>query len=507
MTTDDSSPADKPKMEGLGGLVAILIAIVLGVFLGLAYGKQMWRAGGGPAAEIARLEATRQQKQELADDIEANDPQEAARLRGQIPQIEDRLAEVQQEAQQHPPGRGLAYAAWELCKFCGDLFIQALKLLVVPLVITSMVCGITSLGDVRQVGRVGAWTVIYYLSTSGIAVVLGIILVQVIQPGIGTDDTFAYVSEDVTGAAGATPIETLLNVVRGRPGDPSSGMIPANIFLAASETNVLALIAFALLFGGALTTIGRPGQLVIDVFHGANEAIMKIVRLVMWFAPLGIFGLVVYNIAKEGGGEAFGRQLAKLGWYVATVTIGLALHGLVLSFLLWLLAARNPLTYMLGVSRALLTALTTSSSSATLPITIECVEENGVSNRSAGFVLPLGATVNMDGTALYEAVAVVFIAQSIGHPLSLAALVIIFLTATLAAIGAAGIPSAGLVTMVIVLTAVDLPITGIGLILAIDWFLDRLRTTINVYGDAVGAGIIDRHVGRHGGMGAFSDAL
>jgi Na+/H+-dicarboxylate symporter len=291
MTAVESKPTDTPKKEGLGGLIAIMIAIVLGVIVGLGYGKQMWWAGGGPALEIERLEATLAQKEQLATEVEPEDPQEAERLRGHIPQIQQRLAEVEQEAQEHPPGRGLAYAVWEVSRFCGDLFIQALKLLVVPLVITSMVCGITSLGDVRQVGRVGFWTVFYYLSTGAIAVVLGIVLVQVIRPGLGADDTFAYVTENVRSTAGATPIETLLNVVRGRPGDPSSGMIPSNIFLAASETNVLALIVFALLFGGALTTIGKPGQLVIDVFHGANEAIMKMVHLVMWLAPVGIFGL------------------------------------------------------------------------------------------------------------------------------------------------------------------------------------------------------------------------
>ena len=168
---------------------------------------------------------------------------------------------------------------------------------------------------------------------------------------------------------------------------------------------------------------------------------------------------------------------------------------LILSVVLRLLTGRNPIAYIYGVSRALLTAVTTASSSATLPVTIECVEENcGVSPKSAGFVLPLGATVNMDGTALYEAVAVIFIAQSMGVQLDMAALVIIFLTATLAAVGAAGIPEAGLVTMVIVLTAVGLPIGGIGIILAIDWYLDRLRTTVNVYGDAIGAGIIDHYV-------------
>ncbi len=290
-------------------------------------------------------------------------------------------------------------------------------------------------------------------------------------------------------------LATLLNVIRGQPGEPHSGMIPSNIFLAAGETNVLALIVFSLVFGGAVTTLGKQGQILVDFFQAANEAIMKIVDLVMWFAPVGIFGLVAYNIAKNGGGEAFAEDVSKLAKYVLTVCGGLGIHGIVLATVVCLFGRHNPIVFTFGMARALLTALTTSSSSATLPVTIACVEENnGVSPRSAGFVLPLGATVNMDGTALYEAVAVVFIAQSLGIDLSIGQLIVIFLTSTLAAIGAAGIPSAGLVTMVIVLTAVRLPVTGIGLILAIDWFLDRLRTTINVYGDAVGAAVIDRYV-------------
>ncbi|HID76986.1 MAG TPA: dicarboxylate/amino acid:cation symporter [Planctomycetaceae bacterium] len=180
----------------------------------------------------------------------------------------------------------------------------------------------------------------------------------------------------------------------------------------------------------------------------------------------------------------------------STVLGGLAIHLVVLSFVLWAVGRRNPFTYLCGVGQALLTAFSTASSSATLPVTMECVEEMDVSEESSGFVLPLGATINMDGTALYEAVAAIFIAQSAGIPLGLTALVIIFLTATLAAIGAPGIPEAGLVTLVIVLSAVHLPAAGIGTILAIDWFLDRNRTAVNAFGDSVGAAVIDRYFGR-----------
>ncbi len=437
------------------------------------------------------------QKVQFADQRAAADnPQEAARLRSHLPKIDERLADaraLQQQVEQQGVST-LASFAWQFTTFCGDLFLRALTLLVIPLVVTSMVCGITSLGDIRRVGRTGLRTIVYYMITTAIAVVIGITLVQIIKPGTGTDDTFAYVSESVLSKESSTAIDTLLNVFRGQPGDPNSGMIPSNIFGAAAQTNVLALIGFALLFGAALTTVGEVGKPVIDFFNGANEAVMKMVQWVIWFTPLGVFGLVAANIAARGGGEAFAAEFAKLGKYVATVSVGLLLHSAVLCLILWLFAKQKPLQYVLGVGRALLTAVTTASSSATLPVTMECVEHNnGVSKESAGFVLPLGATINMDGTALYEAVAVVFIAQSMDIPLAFDSLVIIFLTATLAAIGAAGIPQAGLVTMVIVLTAVGLPVTGIGLILAIDWFLDRLRTTVNVFGDSVGAAVIDRY--------------
>lgn len=454
-------------------------------------------------AERLRAEATRLRSEANYLNALANqqlaklNDAERTKLTKQLNTIDERIQRVAQDAAQakanHAAHRDwLPRLAWDLCKFLGDLFLQVLKLLVIPLVVTSMICGITSLGDIRKVGRMGRRTILYYLTTSGLAVCLGIILVLVIQPGVATDDTFAYEAKEVATKKDTSALDTLLNVVRGQPEDKSTGMFPENIFKAAAEFNVLALIVFALVFGAALTTLGQKGQGIIDFFNGANEAVMKMVHFVMLCAPVGIFGLVAANIAKNGGGAEFGQQLARLAWYVGTVLLGLVIHTVLLSALLALIARRNPVTYAYGLLRALLTAVSTASSSATLPVTMECCEENnGVSNRSASFVLPLGATVNMDGTALYEAVAVIFIAQSSGIPLSFGALVVIFITATLAAIGAAGIPEAGLVTMVIVLTAVGLPTAGIGTILAIDWFLDRLRTTVNVYGDAIGAGIID----------------
>ena len=478
------------------GLLSILIGIVVGICFGLAYGRTMWLADDGPRKKIEKLEKTIVQKQSsIARAEDKGDADEAERLRGHIPKIRAEIDATKAIAvQAEKLNLDVPRIIYKLVAFCGDVFLRLLLMIVIPLVVTSMICGITSLGDVRRIGKVGAWTIFYYLATGAAAVTLGIMLVVIIRPGTGADDTFAYVSESVLEREETTVVDTLFEVVLGRDGEKGRGMVPSNIFLAASKTNVLALIMFSLVFGGALSTLGEKGRPAIDFFHSANEAVMKVVHWIILLAPVGIFGLIATRIAKSGGGGAFGTELARLGWFVGTVMLGLAIHLLVLCLILLVLARRNPLRYLYVTARALLTAASTASSSATLPVTMECVEGEGISERASGFVLPLGATINMDGTALYEAVAVIFIAQSMGITLAGPALVIIFVTATLAAIGAPGIPEAGLVTLVIVLTAVGLPAAGIGTILAVDWFLDRQRTAVNVFGDAVGAAVVDRYI-------------
>jgi Na+/H+-dicarboxylate symporter len=241
----------------------------------------------------------------------------------------------------------------------------------------------------------------------------------------------------------------------------------------------------------AVNAAGPKGEPVRAFFDGLNEAMMKIVEWIMYFAPIGIFGLIAARLGKAGGGEAFMAQIKGVGWHVVTVMTGLTIHFIVLFLILYFITGHG-IGYYLGMFRALFTAFGTASSSATLPITMECALENGIGRKSVRFVLPLGSTVNMDGTALYEAAAVMFIAQAYGIDMTFGQQTIIFITATLAAIGAAGIPEAGLVTMVIVLQAVGLPLEGISLLLSVDWFLDRLRTSVNVWGDAVGAAVIDR---------------
>jgi Na+/H+-dicarboxylate symporter len=347
---------------------------------------------------------------------------------------------------------------------------------------SSMIMGIASLGDIRKLGRTGTYTLLYYMVTTGISVLIGIILVNVIQPGVGVE-TAQVVPEKVKGKEFSF-IEVIM------------GLIPENIFASMAETQVLPLIIVSLVFGGILTTIGEKGEVVIRFFDGVNEVIMKIVRIIMFFAPLGVFGLVASKLGAMGGGDMFISELYKLGKYAITVIIGLIIHScLILPIILILIARTSPLPFVYNMASALTTAFSTASSSATLPVTMECIEEkNRISKRTSSFVLPLGATINMDGTALYESVAAIFIAQAFGYELTFSHQVIIFFTATLAAIGAAGIPEAGLVTMVMVLHSVGLPLEGIGTILAIDWFLDRCRTTVNVWGDSVGCAVIDKRL-------------
>ena len=371
-------------------------------------------------------------------------------------------------------------------EWIGEMFLDTLKMLVIPLIISSMIVGITGLGDIRKVGKAGTITLIYFLSTSGIAVMVGIIVVNIMQPGLGVELT-TDIPEKVAGkeSIGITDILT--------------SFVTPNLFESMAKMEILPIIMFSLVFGGVLTTLGEKGKLVISVFDGINIAIMKIVHLVMYFAPLGVFALVSSKLGAAGGGDLFLAELLKIGKFAITVILGLMIHALItLPAILFFVAKQNPLIYFKNMSNALTTALSTASSAATLPVTIECVEEeNKISRRTTLFVIPLGATVNMNGTALYESIAAIFIAQMVGIHLELSDQILIFLTATLAAIGAAGIPEAGLVTMVIVLQAVGLPLEGIGMLLSIDWFLDRIRTSVNVWGDSIGAAVVDRLEGKH----------
>lgn len=499
----------------------------------------------------------------------------------------------------------------------GEVFLRMLQMVVVPLVMASVMSGILGLGDVRKLGRPGGYAVTYYMCTTMIAVVTGLIVVNIVNPGRGIkrelvedarkegEETVAHVAgqneakklewHNLAGDRAATagesknisiPDEGIWSVriiidqvgdanepasamvqwsVEGNrfedvpdgsftaeekagiyttkpvialpdearyarvvftpqqggeqsiveayvvSGAPSIGKIFQNLVLMMFTSNLLGsmvdiqllpLILFSIAFAGMLTTLGDRATTISELVVGINDALMSFILLLMKLAPLGIFCLVAARFAKAQLDGQFLTLLKTQAWYMTTVLVGLALHVFVtLPTMLWFFTKRNPFEFFRHMSQALLTAFSTASSTATLPVTMECAEHNaGVSRRSTEFVLPLGATINMDGTALYEAAAAIFIAQAYAlvdpaYVLTFDKQVVIAITATLAAIGAAGIPEAGLVTMLIVLNAVGLPLELIGLILPIDWLLDRFRTATNAFGDAVGSAIVDRAFG------------
>ncbi|KAK5869249.1 hypothetical protein PBY51_023983 [Eleginops maclovinus] len=417
--------------------------------------------------------------------------------------------------------------------FPGELLMRMLKMLILPLITSSLMSGLSSM-ESKACCRMGVLTVTYYLWTTFIAVVVGIVLVIIIKPGVGTD----MESHRLGGGPVMTSADALIDLIR--------NMVPSNLIEAtfqqyktdlipilkvpartvqpnfvyvfpdekdpkgrtvyleltpppdvtyktspgtSQQMNVLGIVIFSATMGLLLGRMGERGAPLVNVCQCINECVMKIINAAVWYFPFGIIFLVAGKILDMQDPSTLGK---KLGWYGITVLAGLFVHGLILlPFFYFILTKKNPFTYIRGLLQALVIALATSSSSATLPITMKCLLENcHVDRQIARFVLPVGATINMDGTALYEAVAAIFIAQVNDYELDFGQLVTISITATAASIGAAGIPQAGLVTMVIVLTSVGLPPDDITLIVAIDWILDRFRTMINVLGDALAAGII-----------------
>lgn len=364
--------------------------------------------------------------------------------------------------------------------FFGDLFIKCLKLLIIPVIVTSLVVGVTSIGDVGRLSRLGGKAVAFYGTTTASAAVLGLILVNTIRPGIGVSGESAGIPAKAEAGSGMTVGSMLQRIFGETLLDPINSL---------RDGDVLTVIAACLLFGLVLILIGEASKPVVTVFKAADAVVMQVVRNVMWVAPLGVLGLLQANLAKGGL-----DSLIAVGRYCITVTLGLGIHGLiVLPALVWFVGRMAPREWIRGIRPAIAVAFSTSSSSATLPVTIEACEDNlEVPTEVASFVLPLGATMNMDGTALYEAIAALFVAQVFGIELGLVEQVIVFATAMAASVGAAGIPSAGLVTMAMVFEAVGLPLEGIGLILAVDRFLDMGRTVVNVMGDTAGAVVLTR---------------
>lgn len=372
----------------------------------------------------------------------------------------------------------------------GDIFITLLKLIAVPLVLASLVVGVSSLNDMTKLSRMGGKTIGIYMVTTVFAITIGLTSVNIIQPGKALPEEtrtslMESYGEGVEGRGDAaqqlldqSPLQFIVDIV------------PENFFAAASDNgNMLQIVFVAMLLGiGILQIPIQKSQVLINVFEALNDVIIKIVDLIMKAAPYGVFALmavVIIDLAGEDIGQAL-ILLKALGWYCLTVIIGLFIHVFVVYTTLFKLFSKMKLKdFFKAIQPAILLGFSTSSSVATLPVTMERVEKNlGVEDEVSSFVLPVGATINMDGTSLYQAVAAVFIAQALGMDLTIAQQLIIVLTAALASIGAAGVPGAGIIMLVIVLQAIQVPLEGIALILGVDRILDMLRTSVNITGDA-----------------------
>ena len=364
--------------------------------------------------------------------------------------------------------------AIEVIRPLGDLFLGLIRFVIAPLILSSLVVGIASTGDPKQLGRIGMKTISYYLLTSAIAVTIGLSFAFLISPGEGlTIGIPEEANVEVNETEGA--IATLLNI------------IPENPFAALTSGNILQIIFFAIFLGLAITLVGKPAQPVYRFFEGFAEIMYKITGIIMWVAPIGILGLVAPVVGQYGL-----SVLLPLLKVILTVAIACVVHaGIVYSLAVKTFGKISPLQFFKGITPAAAVAFSTCSSAGTLPVTLKNTQENlGVSRKISSFVLPLGATLNMDGAAIYQGIAVVFIAQVSGLELSLMQLVAVVLTTVLASIGAAGVPGAGLIMLAMVLNAAGMPLEGIALVAGIDRILDMFRTTVNVVGDASAAVVV-----------------
>lgn len=391
--------------------------------------------------------------------------------------------------------------------FLGDVFLRMLKALILPLIVSSLISAVGSL-DISLSKRIGTRAIAYYLMTTVMAVILGIVLVMTIRPGVDSSNDVENTTKPAQIQRAITTPDTLLDLVR--------NIFPPNLVQACLQQyqtnlvnnsspdinewkitgkyvdglNVMGLVVASIVFGIAISSTRAHSMNLLAVCNELSHVMMKITRWVIWLSPLGIFFLVLSKLLEMH--DILG-VFAKLGLYFLTVAGGILFHGFViLPTLFFFLTRKNPVKFVGNMAQAIATAFGTSSSSATLPVTIECLEHNNkVDGRVARFVLPIGATINMDGTALYEAVAALFIAQLRSIPLSITQIIAVSITSTAASIGAAGIPQAGLVTLVMVLDTVGLPAEDVSLVIAIDWIIDRIRTVVNVLGDSYGAAIVE----------------
>jgi Na+/H+-dicarboxylate symporter len=402
----------------------------------------------------------------------------------------DGIRTYKQLAQQDPlasqiynqHGKSLAKQIGGWCKKIGGLFLRMLQMVSVPLIITSLLSGILSLSGRQGVGKMFKRTLSYYLTTSLLAILTGLLLVNLIRPGLQTTNSPAADVPSINETHQTSLIDVMFAQIE--------AAIPSNPIAAITQPNFLSIIAFTIIFGVfAVRVGGTTAARIQDLTNAGLEIMMAITTAIIRLAPIGVFFLITAVLATQGS-----SVFQSLGWYVLTVTAALLIHACItLPLILRIVAKRHPLEYARAMSPALLTAFSSASSNGTLPITLTSVEQRaGISNRTGSFVLPLGATINMDGTALYEAVAVLFIAQlHYGYNLPLSQQIIVAITALLASIGAAGIPHAGLVMMVIILQAVGLPLEMQGIILAVDRVLDMARTSVNVWSDSCGCAVVE----------------
>jgi len=376
----------------------------------------------------------------------------------------------------------------EIYDFVGGMFLDALKMLIVPLITASIITGVASIGTAGGVGALAGRTAIYYLFSTTLAVTTALLVMNLLLPGVSGGQPLAEtvalppIGDEVSGRLEGQDLSRFFDILR--------DMVPANVVEAGAKAQMLGLIFFSVLFGIALTRVTSPGQQVVkDFWAGVQDVMIQITHWVMRVAPIGVFALVAGVIAESG----LSVLLPMLDFFVAVV-VGLAIHAVVvLPTLLWLITRRSPLRFVKAVWPALLVAFSTSSSAGTLPVTLNALTQRaGVSRETASFVLPLGATINMDGTALYECAAVLFIAQAYGVDLSLSMQVLIVVLALVTSIGVAAVPSASLVAIALILGVLGLPLEAMGLLLVVDRLLDMLRTSVNVYSDATGAVVVAR---------------
>lgn len=363
----------------------------------------------------------------------------------------------------------------------GDIFIRLLRMVIVPLVFASLVMGVVSLGNIRSLGKLGAKTIAFFLVTTIFATLIGLILVNLFQPGANQLIQFQLTDIPQHLNHATLPLKIVL-----------LDIIPSNIFQAMISESLLGVIFFAIAFGCALIVLGSRSEPIVSALASLNDVMLKLTEWIMLLAPLGVFSLMAALIGRTGFGA-----IKTLALYMFVVILGLAIHMfVVLLGFVALFAQLRPVRFFKQMFPAIATAFSTDSSIATLPVTMDCMERQvGISRKITGFVAPLGATLNMNGTALYLVVAAMFIAQVYHIPISFTQQIMILITAILAAVGTAGIPSASLIMMAIVLNTVNVPLEGIGLILAVDRILDMFRTVVNVFGDAICAAIIARSEG------------